>query len=338
MSSQRWLRNGIAATACALPLLFGGCAAPGSAGVIAGTSTPTVAAPIEIRTSGPTATATPPTPTAIPTEAPTKTPIPPTAVPQPTPTEMPKPTPTVEVSKAPQVDGLTLKQNAQTGISEYFTPEGVYAGKFIPNAVKIEGTASIGIIAISSLKEIERLTIQANTPEKVSKGEWKIPLPIIFSNKIQEGPIEINENIHSSGIHEIYMRNISPSTKFISPFPQNTKDPQINTKAALYKGQGFNAIGIMFPDFMSPEVGVNWSIQILFAKGTTSMVNTLQPISLGQEILSDVSGTIPSPPLSNNQTQIVLDGATKNGGGNLGLKNLIMFNGSPVFFGEPATK
>ena len=193
MSSQRWLRNGIAATACALPLLFGGCAAPESAGVIAGTSTPTAA----LATKGPTEA----TPTTI-APTPTATPLEPTATPKPSPSPTVEaiPTPTVvEVSKAPQVDGLTLKLNAQTGVSEYFTPEGVYAGKFIPNAVKInQETAQRGVIAISNLKVAEQLTKNANKPEAVAQGGWKMIFPVIMDNKKSENSLEIIENSYQA--------------------------------------------------------------------------------------------------------------------------------------------
>jgi hypothetical protein len=90
MPSQLCLRSGLAAIAFALPVLFGGCTAPGSGGGLDGTPT-SVAVPTKVPTVAPPATVIPPTATTRPTEAPTKTVVPPTATPKPTETSTPVP-------------------------------------------------------------------------------------------------------------------------------------------------------------------------------------------------------------------------------------------------------
>jgi GH35 family endo-1,4-beta-xylanase len=83
MPSQQCLRSGLAAIAFALPVLFGGCTAPGAGGVLDGTPT-SVAVPTKVPAVAPPATVIPPTATTRPTEAPAKTVVPPTATPKPT--------------------------------------------------------------------------------------------------------------------------------------------------------------------------------------------------------------------------------------------------------------
>jgi hypothetical protein len=86
----------------------------------------------------------------------------------------------------PQIDGLTLKQNPQTKVWEYYKAGQAerigYFTTFKLGARDAEGKLTFnpsGVVTIEDVSYFGQIMDAANTKEAVARGEWKIPLPSV---------------------------------------------------------------------------------------------------------------------------------------------------------------
>ena len=334
---------------CAL-LLLSACRGPTPiASRVDDTATP--AARPETPTSPATSTLAPPTPD---TPTPTGTPFPPsetpppppktltppstdTVTPIPLPTETSTPTPTPEIT-APVIEGLKLVDGKY--VAEKGNPYGVAVGEVVGrvSSVQVLGAprwdgqqkktirefAPAPAVVITEPKVLARLTEQANTPEEIKKGNWKIALPFQPGPETRMWELTFPDYIGNQPY--VVVNGLPATNEIVNPFPK--------TLVKQYKHTGSQSVGLWLPESIVPQKNINWGLDLGFNSAQLIATdNRGKYMEQGAVLVTNISGNVPSS--WGDNVQLTLASGSKIGTKNFSLQdNVIQVRGAFVFAGS----
>lgn len=250
-----------------------------------GACTPAVSRPIDQETP------TLPPATATPTEV----------IPTPTPTV--EATPTPEVVQAPQIEGLSSVfaegKWTYTGLegNAYGLEVGEYAGETINYTLNNE--AALGVVLTPEVVRV--LMEEANTPEAISAGEWKIPFPLDARGEenLRIEAVKDPEYWDTYQYRWFAVGGLSPQAVFIAPFMQ------AEARTSGYS-PSFEALATnVFIPFYETE----WRLVFAYPEGSNALIGGFNTeVSLGQAVLSGITTELKGPKAPSGSQVIILMG------------------------------
>ena len=292
----------------------------------------------------------PATDTATPTDTNTQTtaPTPPesSATATQEPDETPVPSPTPEIT-APVIAGLSLKPDGKGGmlyVTEKDNPYGVAVGEVVGrvSSVQVLGEprwdgqqkktirefAPAQAIVITEPKVLAKLTEQANTPEEIKKGNWKIALPF------EPGPeTRVWEGSTLLGTTAININGLPKDGVIVNPY-------HIPIKVKSYaRGAGASTSRIQFfvPNELALYEDINWGPGLTFYEADALMVgNAGKQVAPGGVILKGIRGEL--LPVStygkNVQAKLSIASLDLSRAGDFSFHHVLRANGAFVFAGS----
>ena len=278
-----------------------------------------------------TATATP-----VPPNTPTDTPNPPATATQ-EPDETPTPIPTPEIT-APVIEGLKLVDGKY--VAEKGNPYGVAVGEVVGrvSSVQVLGAprwdgqqkktirefAPAPAVVITEPKVLARLTEQANTPEEIKKGNWKIALPFQPGPETRMWELTFPDYIGNQPY--VVVNGLPATNEIVNPFPK--------TLVKQYKHTGSQSVGLWLPESIVPQKNINWGLDLGFNSAQLIATdNRGKYMEQGAVLVTNISGNVPSS--WGDNVQLTLASGSKIGTKNFSLQdNVIQVRGAFVFAGS----
>jgi len=162
------------------------------------------------------------------------------------------------------------------------------------------------------------MLLEANNPEAIAKGEWKIPFNF--------DPLNNNIKIWQVAGQRYYfaMNGISPEVSFSSPF--------LGTTPSLYtEFDGCAGISMDVPENLLRDEykGINYGLAISFKNGQTSINYNGSNISYSEKILFNVAGKLPERYPVNSEVVFII--GTLEGGKNIDYSNILRIDDKFIF-------
>jgi len=229
------------------------------------------------------------------------------------------------LARAPKLEGLAVFQEDGRIVyrAEANNPYGLEVGEYAGYLFEFDDETGISSgRGIALAKEVRRkLLEQANTPEAIEKGEWRMTFN--FDPKGERIRVwhfgRLVDNIAISGL--------PTEVKFRSPFVEQVL-------AKWYLSKTSHSVGIFVPESLlkKSERGINYGIQFSYVlEGTVNVDNFGRKVGFDEVLFTNISKeNLPSPPYSAG-SQLAICGGSLRGPVNFPLSRILMVDKSPVF-------
>ncbi len=229
------------------------------------------------------------------------------------------------LAQAPQVEGLRavwqedrIIYQAEAG-NPYNLESGEYAGYLFEFDDETGVSSGQGLALAGEVRR--KLLEQANTPEAIEQGEWRMTFP--FDPKGER----IRVWHARRTVDSIAINGLPPETKFRSPF----LEPLL---VKWYIHQGSESIGFFFPNSLLEESKqeINYGVNYHYVSAKDLRVDNFgREVSFDEILFSDIGEkNLPTPPFPAG-CQIVIAGGSLSGPIDFSMNRILMVDQAPVF-------
>lgn len=202
---------------------------------------------------------------------------------------------------------------------------GEYAGYLFEFDDETGETSGNGIALAAEVRKM--LLAEANSPEAIADGKWKMTMP--FDPRGEKIRINIFSN-PSSNIDHMLINNLSIDTRFLSPFTES-----VLAGGFYYQNQGIDAQGVKvrIPESIleDSKKGIKYGFNIRFRLGEMMVDNTMREVDPDELLFVNLSNDfLPTPPFPAGN-QVIISIESETGPFDLSFDNFLESDNSLVF-------
>ncbi|MGI6278260.1 MAG: twin-arginine translocation signal domain-containing protein [Patescibacteria group bacterium] len=229
------------------------------------------------------------------------------------------------LNRAPIIEGLSAFEEgdkiiyrAESG-NPYNMKEGEYAGYLFEFDDETSVSSGQGLVLAGEVRR--RLLEQANTPEAIERGEWRMTFP--FDPKGEGITIRhIKITVNSIGI-----ANLPNRVEFRSPFIEAVL-------AKRFFHQTRDSVGLWIPENLlaDSQKGINYSLGFTFVSAEkVTMDNFGRKVNFDELIFANIDNSYLSHPSVSSDNQIIITGGSLRGPIDFSVNRILMIDDAPVF-------
>jgi len=186
---------------------------------------------------------------------------------------------------APAIEGLAYNQEDGKYYTEAGNPYGLEAGIYAGEKIEYNHGKETGVVLIPAVVKV--LMEQANTPEAIAAGDWKIPFPLDARGEenlvIEEWFFDFARTGEKWGLWRI--TSLSPEAVFTSPISQRTM---------VYLANSPNFGRALLLDFPFEQIEKDAFLQFIYPVESRVIKDGLF-VNFGEALIWDIRGELHGP-------------------------------------------